>query len=400
MHSLTDDKKMTAQTDFKPQLVLTFLASLATAVMWCGLGFVAKHGYGFPEWLTFLLFAASGVVYCLGALLAHRTLEKLKGRVSPRSVLALALIVQGMVAPLIGIIDGPWVLWFVSFVVSLCSAFVWPIVESYMSSGTTGAGMRSRIGWWNICWMSGTAIGLVGMTPFLQADSARWAIVLLGPASIIAAAMLFWYRAEPMILDQARQEESTIGPNYRPMLSSCRVMMPLSYVLIGAVGPIMPYRLGDLGVSLFWETPLTSIWLFVRVMAVALMWRLSTWHGRWGSLVIGGASMAIGFVLITVGPSTFSVVLGLALLGAGQGITYYSAIYYALALGDGDVESAGKHEALIGAGYGLGPMIALCGLALGGGVAIGWSVIAVTGMASWPAIRPWRTSRKRSTQSR
>ena len=146
--------------------------------------------------------------------------------------------------------------------------------------------------------------------------------------------MLFWYRAEPMILDQVRQEKNFIGPSYRPMLSSCRVMMPLSYILIGAVGPIMPYRLGDLGVSLFWETPLTSIWLFVRVMAVALMWRLSTWHGRWGSLVIGGASMAVGFVLITVGPSTSTVVLGLALLGTGQGITYYSAIYYALALGD------------------------------------------------------------------
>ena len=162
------------------------------------------------------------------------------------------------------------------------------------------------------------------------------------------------------------------------------------------------YRLSDLGVPLFWETPLTSIWLFVRVMAVALMWRMSTWHGRWGSLVIGGASMAVGFVLIQpLGPSTSTVILGLALLGIGQGITYYSAIYYASrALGDGDVESAGKHEALIGAGYGFGPMIALCGLALGGGVAIGWSVIAVTGMASWPAIRPWRISKKSPTQSR
>ena len=112
------------------------------------------------------------------------------------------------------------------------------------------------------------------MTPFLQADSARWAIVLLGPASIIAAVMLFWYRAEPMVLDDVREEKNVIGPNYRPMLSSCRVMMPLSYILIGAVGPIMPYRLSDLGVSLFWETPLTSIWLFARVMAVALMWHL------------------------------------------------------------------------------------------------------------------------------
>lgn len=386
---------MPERTDFRPQLLLTFLASLATAVMWCGLGFVAKHGYGFPEWMTFVLFASSGVVYCLAALLAHRTLEFLKGRVSPRSVLAIALIAQGTISPLIGIIDASWVLWFVSFGVSVCSAFVWPIVESYMSSGTCGAQMRSRIGWWNICWMSGTALGLVGMTPFLQADSARWAIVALGPASIIAAVMLFWYRSEPMVLEERPERSRIIGTNYRSMLSSCRVMMPLSYVLIGAVGPIMPYRLGDLGVSLAWETPLTSIWLFARVMAVAFMWRMSTWHGRWGSLLIGGVSMAIGFILITIGPNTTTVILGLGLLGIGQGITYYSAIYYALALGDGDVESAGKHEALIGAGYGMGPIIALCGLTLGGGAAIGWAVITVTGIASWPAIRPWTLSKKK-----
>ena len=130
---------MHARTGFKPQLFLTFLASLATAVMWCGLGFVAKHGYGFPESLTFLLFASSGVVYCLAALLASRTLDYLKGKLSPRSVMAIALVIQGSISPLVGYIDAPWVLWFVSFGVSVCSAFIWPIVESYMSSGTSGA---------------------------------------------------------------------------------------------------------------------------------------------------------------------------------------------------------------------------------------------------------------------
>ncbi len=390
----------TERTAFTPQLLLTFLASLATAVMWCGLGFVAKHGYGFPEWMTFVLFAASGVVYCLAALLAHTVLERLKGRISPRSVLAIALLVQGSISPLIGMIDGAWILWFVSFGVSVCSAFIWPIVESYMSSGTSGPEMRSRIGWWNICWMTGTAIGLVGMTPFLQADSARWAIVLLGPASIIAATTLFWFRASPTAPTPRSDRPGIIGTNYRPMLSSCRVMMPLSYVLIGAIGPMMPYRLEDLDVPLIWETPLTSIWLFIRVLAVAVMWRLSTWHGRWGSLLTGGTSMAVGFVLITVGPNTPTVILGLGLLGIGQGVTYYSAIYYALALGDGDVESAGKHEALIGAGYGLGPIIALFGLSLGGGVAIGWLVITATGMASWPAIRPWLRARRDTSHSR
>ena len=311
---------MPAPTDFKPQLALTFLASIATAVMWCGLGFVAKHGYGFPEWLTFLLFAASGIVYCLGALLAHTTLERLKGRISPegagdridlsrhdlpadrlhrRRMDSLGRLVRG--EHLLGFrmadrrklhergYDRP------------SNAKPHRLVEHLLDD-------RHRDGTGGNDAVPSGGFGTMGDRPSGACKHHRRLDV-------------FWYRPEPMILDSSRQEERTIGPNYRSMLSSCRVMMPLSYVLIGAVGPIMPYRLSDLEVSLVWETPLTSVWLFVRVAAVAIMWRMSTWHGRWGSLVIGGTAMAVGFILITAGPSTWTVILGLAPLGAVESPT-------------------------------------------------------------------------------
>ena len=42
-----------------------------------------------------------------------------------------------------------------------------------------------------------------------------------------------------------------------------------------------------------------------------------------------------------------------------MGVTYYAAIYYALALGRAEVEAGGTHEALIGGGYMVGPGIGL-----------------------------------------
>jgi hypothetical protein len=62
--------------------------------------------------------------------------------------------------------------------------------------------------------------------------------------------------------------------------------------------------------------------------------------------------------------------VGLASLGAGQGVIYYSAIYYGLALGGAKVEAGGTHEALVGAGYFVGPLLGLASLSLGAGESV------------------------------
>ena len=50
---------------------------------------------------------------------------------------------------------------------------------------------------------------------------------------------------------------------------------------------------------------------------------------------------------------------GLALFGLGLSLIYSAAIYYALEVGQAEVRAGGTHEALIGAGYTLGPLLGL-----------------------------------------
>ena len=52
-------------------------------------------------------------------------------------------------------------------------------------------------------------------------------------------------------------------------------------------------------------------------------------------------------------------VAGLVALGIGMATIYSGALYYALVVGQAEVEAGGTHEALIGVGYTVGP---LCGL--------------------------------------
>lgn len=383
-------------TPLAPLLVLTFLASAATAVMWNGLGFVAKEGYAFPEWKTSLLFALNGCIYAATAFGTGPVLRRLGGRVTPRATLLAVLLIQTASAPLVAFFDGSWAIWVVSLLFSVTSALLWSLVESFMSAGRHGRSMRTTIGWWNLTWMTSNALALAAMAPFMSsAEHSRWAVAVLGPLCLVGALMLLRFPAAPAPhVEETGETGPPTGAGYGPLLRTSRIMLPMSYVLIGALGPIMPYRLAELEIPLTWVTPLTATWLIARVGCVLLMSRLHFWHGRWGALATAGGVMLLGFGLITLAPTILAVTAGLALVGIGQGLTYYAAIYYALSVGRAEIDAAGTHEGLIGVGYAAGPAAALVGLQLGGGTSVAWVVMVLVVLTAGPAVTPWLRARR------
>ena len=73
-------------------------------------------------------------------------------------------------------------------------------------------------------------------------------------------------------------------------------------------------------------------------------------------MLLGAILLAGGFALVVGVPSLVAITIGLALFCIGHGIIYYAAIYYALRVGNAEVDAGGVHEALIGIGYVLGPL--------------------------------------------
>ena len=53
------------------------------------------------------------------------------------------------------------------------------------------------------------------------------------------------------------------------------------------------------------------------------------------------------------------MIAGLAVFGIGHSLIYSAALYYALEVGQAEVQAGGKHEALIGCGYTFGPLLGL-----------------------------------------
>ena len=87
-------------------------------------------------------------------------------------------------------------------------------------------------------------------------------------------AALIWFDPRPGHHDSG-VAQAHVGSEYRLLLRSARVLLPLSYVLISAMNPILPYRFEAVGVEVGWETPATATWAIVRVAAFVVMWRMA-----------------------------------------------------------------------------------------------------------------------------
>ena len=234
---------------------------------------------------------------------------------------------------------------------------MWPLVESYLVAGRHGVEMRRAIGRWNIVWMVSVAGAMFSMAPFME-DHASMVIVGLGCAYVFAMFVLPWFRKNPAEHD-IEQSISSVPKNYKALLKGARVLLPLSYILNGVLAPILPFVLTKLEADIYWQTPLAAIWMFARVFVVFLMWQIALWHGRWSPLWLAVTAMGIGFAAILLANSLLILIVGLATFGLGMGATYYAALYYAMAVGRAEVGAGGTHEALIGGGYMVGPIIGI-----------------------------------------
>ena len=76
--------------------------------------------------------------------------------------------------------------------------------------------------------------------------------------------------------------------------------------------------------------------------------------------------LAFGFVGCILSPlipapdlAVGVLVVSLTLFGAAMGTIYTAAIYYAMEVGQGEIDSGAIHETLIGVGYALGPALGI-----------------------------------------
>lgn len=358
-------------------LSIAFLGSVGTGVFTNGIFFMTKHAYGFSVVQNYWLGLVLGLTYSVAALAAGPLLSRLARRkLATRTVLFWNLLAMAVVClvPIAvreaGFHEHRWPIWLLILVYSPLTGMHWPLIESFLSGGRTGASLRSAVGRFNIVWSSALVVGMWGVGPLIE--DAAMAIGLLGIVHLLTIPMLRYLRPDPgRHLDDAHEPHP---PIYNQLLVVFRFLLPTSYIVSTALTPFLPAALTRLEVSSHWQTPMAATWMAARFGTFVLLERWHGWHGRWYPAVGGVGFLLSGFALAVLAPQLGTVagisaiLLGLAAFGIGMATIYSGALYYAMEVGRAEVQAGGIHEALIGIGYTVGP---LCGLAAAGSVAAG-----------------------------
>lgn len=363
-------------------LAFVFFNSLSSGVGTTAFAFVAESAFGFGPTENYALGLVQGVTYIVGALAVGPVLRRLLARLawlSGRGVLAGLLAALGLacamplgVRTLGGGEGGEWTIWVLIGVYSLLTGVLWPMCESFLSGGRSGRTLVSAVGLFNIAWSSALVLTFWIIGPLVS----RFPLEVVagsGVIHVLSGVLLPLFNADPGHHDA--HVHTPHPPVYRDLLKLLRIQLPASYLVYSALGPYLPAALGALGVADAWRTPIVATWLGTRVLTFAVLERWHGWHGKWSSPIAGGVLLLVGFALTLLSPALLApgvalpaFVVGLGVFGVGMGTIYSAAIYYAMEVGSAEVEAGGTHEALIGLGYGGGP---ICGLLAAGLVRAG-----------------------------
>jgi MFS family permease len=355
-------------------LALTFFASIGAAVTWNGIFYVAHdlHHYGARD--NLMLGAALGLAYALAAFFAARitgfvrtaTARVFGAGVCTRTLLIANLGISAVASFIPVLLPTELGLWLFALVTVPLLGLFWPGVEQYVSSGQRGKSLNRATGYWNVCWAFALLPGMWALGP-VRAHDPSLVIPLLAPLmllSLIVVAVSF--PREPGAHGEGAHEHTPAQDAlYRSLLRTFRICLVVSYLAGSALAPVVPQIVTRLGVPVEWQTPLQSVWMVARLGTFIALGLWQGWHGKKQLAPVAVVLLVAGFTTALLAGSVAQLSIGLVVLGMGLGTTYAAAIYYALEVGTTDVDAGARHEAAIGLGYTLGPVLLIAALEVG-----------------------------------
>jgi MFS family permease len=241
----------------------------------------------------------------------------------------------------------------------VANGLFWPALQAAIGDLEPERRLHAKLGWFNISWSTGKMLGFVVGGAVIAAGGYDAALLLATGVTILVALGV------PALPRKRPGPEATSLAPELPRPGWRGIGWLANFVLFG-VGATLNYQYPKLMTSIGFTGRDFGVYLgaiyFFQTFTFAILGRWGGWHFRlWPLLAAQGAALvsvaALGWLRSL--PAIWATA---PWIGLGLGMSYSSSIYYSLFRQSGPGRSTGIHEALLGTGTFLLPL-------LGGGAA-------------------------------
>lgn len=374
--------------------LVPFIADFAIAAAWIGIPLYALD-MGADILTLGLIGSVNGISYTAAALLSGRM-----GKVVSRTkLLSITPAISGVLLAAMPACTTPWRLIVLSGAVCISQGFFWPRFEAWIAEERTAVQLARDLGLFNLSWCGGLSLGglgggiLYGLGPQAVFWATAGAMLLI--ALLVGASRRQFARAETGSQPPVEPVPSEpTNPDAHAFLLIGWTAIFTGWAGIGILRSLLPKLATDLHFSAFMIGIMFGVMSFVQAVMFFLLGATRFWQYRLAPLVAFQLVGMAGFALVILS-SNFGVLnLGLALIGCGVAVGYTASLFYSVHGYQDETTKSGWHEAMLGAGALVGPL-------LGGILAKAWWSrapyllgAAVIGLAIIVQILIWAKARR------
>ena len=343
----------------------TFFMSACLQLIAVVLPFIVK-AIGGSDTEVGLCFMSQMGVYVIFCIINSKIIDRFK----PKKVLLVGAIVQIFIS--LGILMVVWQgnnnsiflspitrLIILMAMVGVVTAFFWPVMMGWISTGHEGAELTKRFGFYNVTWgMANMILPIVG--GYLMVVNYLWPIaaaVIMAAICYAAAAATKCISEKPISLENNTPAEKMPQEN-RQFLWMSRAALLAAFICVGVfrsqLGILYKFQLNFSEAVYGWSVSLMCLF---NVVVFWLMGRSHYWHYKKGLFAISQASLVVCMVMIILFKGIFVQLLAAGLAGICYGVVYSSHQYYGVSGGKKRSGLMAVHETIIGAGFATGALL-------------------------------------------
>ena len=346
----------------------TFFMSSCLQLVWIVMPFIVK-ALGGSDTEVGLCFTGQMGVYVVFCILVGSVIDRFK----PKKVLVLGaaaeiLIVVGLLATVRysghnGILPSPIMrLVFLMSMTGILTAFFWPVMMGWISTGHEGAELTKRLGFYNTTWSSANMLLPVIGGYLMEIDYllplAAAGLMVIGCFAAASTTRCLSENPKP----QENNPDDTIKEEFRrenrQFLWTSRVALLATFTCVGVfrsqLGILYKFELGFAESTYGWSI---AIMCLFNIVVFWLMGRSHYWHYKKGLFAAAQVLLVLCMIMIILSANLLIQLLAAGLSGICYSVAYSSHQYYGVSGGKKRSGLMAIHETLIGAGFAIGSLV-------------------------------------------